>query len=69
MGSFAKTLPNLSLARPGLDRMADRRTDDDLLPSLLSDPSTRVLELRGDRVDVVEDGHDVPSMATPARIH
>ncbi len=59
MGSFAKTLPNLALARPGLDRVADRRTDDDLLPNLLADPSTRVLELRGDRADVVEDGHAV----------
>ena len=58
MGSFAKTLPNLSLARPGLDRMADRRTDPGLLRDLLSDATTRVLELRGDRTDVAQDGPD-----------
>ena len=56
MGSFAKTLPNLSLARPGLDRMADRRLDEGLLSDLLADASTQVLELRGDRVDVVLHG-------------
>ena len=59
MGSFAKTLPILSLARPGLDRMADRRTEPGLLQDLLADPATRVLELRGDRADVVEDGVDL----------
>ncbi|GAA2733674.1 NAD(+) diphosphatase [Pedococcus aerophilus] len=65
MGSFAKTLPNLSLARPGLDRLADRRTADGLLPTLLSDAATRVLELRGDRADVVEDGADLRLVLRP----
>ncbi|MEO5983625.1 MAG: NAD(+) diphosphatase [Pedococcus sp.] len=59
MGSFAKTLPNLFLAGPGLDRMADRRTDEDLLSNLLADASTQVLALRGDRVDVTLDGPDL----------
>ncbi len=56
MGSFAKSLPNLALAGPGLDRVAERRLDQDLLSNLLGDTSTQVLELRGDRVDVTPDG-------------
>ncbi|OLP64306.1 NADH pyrophosphatase, partial [Salmonella enterica subsp. enterica serovar Javiana] len=53
MGSFAKTLPNLPFAQPGLDRSAELRTDPGLLDDLLATPTTRVLELHGDRVEVV----------------
>lgn len=52
MGLPLETLPNLSLARPGLPRAADRRLDQQLLAELLAEPSTRVVELRGDRVEV-----------------
>ncbi len=52
MGAITKTLPNLSLARPGPDRDADRRAEADLLPTLLDSAATRVLELRDDRVPV-----------------
>ncbi|GAB3069036.1 NAD(+) diphosphatase [Pedococcus soli] len=69
MGSYAKTLPNLALAGPGLDRAADRRTDENLLRELLADPSTRVLELRGDRVDLVEDGPDLHLRLRPPAPH
>ena len=48
-----ETLPNLSLARPGLPRAADRRLDPQLLVDLLADPATHVVELRGDRVEVI----------------
>ncbi len=54
MGRSAETLPNLTFTGPGPDRRADRRTDPDLVPSLLADPTTRVLELHGDRVAVDE---------------
>lgn len=57
MGSFAKTLPNLPFAQPGLDRSAELRTDPGLLTDLLATPTTRVLELHGDRVAV----HEVPA--------
>ena len=50
----SETLRNLALARGTLDRAAVRRKDPELLPSLLKDPSTQVLELAGGRVEVVE---------------
>jgi NAD+ diphosphatase len=49
VGRLLETLPNLSLARPGLDRRAERRLDPELLPSLLADQRTRVVQLHGDR--------------------
>lgn len=42
-----------------LDRRADLRRDDRLLPRLLADPATRVLRLRGDAVLVDERDGDV----------
>jgi NAD+ diphosphatase len=50
VGSFAETLPALALARPGFDRQAERRLDPELVPRLLADAATRVVELFGDRV-------------------
>jgi NAD+ diphosphatase len=55
VGSFAKTLPNLPFAQPGLDRSAELRADPGLLADLLATPTTRVLELHGDRVAVLEE--------------
>ncbi|HZW42986.1 MAG TPA: NAD(+) diphosphatase [Dermatophilaceae bacterium] len=54
MSRSSETLRNLALARGTLDRAAVRRKDPELLPSLLKDPSTQVLELAGGRVEVVE---------------
>lgn len=54
MGLLIETLPHLALARPGLDRHAERRTEPHLLDRLLADPATRVLEVHGDRVPVTE---------------
>ncbi|MGZ6764181.1 MAG: hypothetical protein ACXVEH_12410, partial [Nocardioides sp.] len=54
MGRLLETLPNLSLARPGLDRRADRRVEPGLLPTLLADPGTRVLVLHGDQAELRE---------------
>ena len=59
MGLLTETLPNLSLARPGLDRHAERRGDPDLVPQLLAQPATRILVVRGDKVPVVTP--DTPS--------
>ena len=58
MGRLLETLPNLSLARPGLDRRAERRLDPELVTALLADEGTRVVQLHGDRAEVVagEDG-------------
>jgi NAD+ diphosphatase len=47
------TLPNLALARPGLARHAELRAEPDLLDRLLADPTTRVLEVYGDKAPVV----------------
>lgn len=47
-------LAALSLSRTTGDRDAARRADDDLLPRLLADPSTRVLVLDGDRGPVAD---------------
>jgi NAD+ diphosphatase len=54
VGRLLESLPNLSLARPGLDRAAERRLDPDLIASLLRDPNSRVLQLHGDRVEVAD---------------
>ena len=47
-------LPELALSRAPLDRRGDLRSDPGHLPRLLADPSTRVLRLVGDRVEVEE---------------
>jgi NAD+ diphosphatase len=68
VGLLTETLPNLALARPGLDRHAERRAEPDLIATLLADPTTRVLEVHGDRAPVVlvpRDGADL-SGAEPA---
>ena len=73
MGLLTETLPNLALARPGLDRHAELRAQPDLLDRLLADPSTRVLEVHGDKVPVLlghaDDGdrpHDDGAGTAPA---
>ena len=53
MGLLNETLPNLSLASPGLDRHAERRSEPGLVAELLADTATRVLVVRGDKVPVV----------------
>lgn len=45
-------LTDLALSRGDLDRSALERRSRDLVPALLSDPATRVLDVRGDRVPV-----------------
>jgi NAD+ diphosphatase len=57
-GSF-ETLHDLSLARGTLDRAGLRRRDPDLLPLLLKDPLTRILQLVEGRAQVLESGRDV----------
>ncbi|MDQ1482718.1 MAG: diphosphatase [Actinomycetota bacterium] len=48
----SETLRDLSLARGTLNRAGPRRSEPDLLPLLLKDPHTKVLELVGDRAKV-----------------
>ena len=55
----SKTLRDLSFARGSVDRAGLRRQDPHLLPTLLKDPSTRVLELVGGRAEVSESDRDV----------
>jgi NAD+ diphosphatase len=52
VGHLPESLANLSLARPGLDRRAERRAQADLVKRLLADPTTQVLVLHGDQVQV-----------------
>jgi NAD+ diphosphatase len=47
------TLRDLPLTRAGLDRAAHRRAEPGLLPALLADPGTRVLELADGSAEVV----------------
>jgi NAD+ diphosphatase len=56
-GSF-ETLHDLSLARGTLDRAGLRRRDPDLVPLLLKDPLTRILELVEGRAQVIESERD-----------
>lgn len=49
------TLSDLVLSRSTLDRASERRRDVDLLPTLLGDSSTRVLDLYGESAVVRED--------------
>lgn len=53
-----ESLSNLSLARGTLDRAGLRRRDPGLLPLLLKDPLTRILELVEGRVQVIESDQD-----------
>ena len=55
----SETLRDLSLAHGNLDRASLRRQDPDLLPSLLKDPSTRVVELVGNRAEFIESDRDI----------
>lgn len=52
MSRPSETLLDLSLSTAVLDRAAHGRRDPELIPHLLDDPATRVLDLRGDRVRV-----------------
>ena len=47
------TLTDLALSRGTLDRVAHERQREQVLVELLDDPRTRVVEVRGDRVQVV----------------
>ena len=60
-----ETLHDLSLARGTLDRAGLRRRDPDLLPLLLKDPLTRVVELVEDRVQVMESDRDCALLLRP----
>ncbi len=55
----SETLRNLALARGTLDRAGLRRKDPELLPSLLNDPSTRVVEFVEGRALVIESDRDL----------
>ena len=55
----SETLHNLSLARGTLDRAGLRRKDPDLLPSLLKESSTRVVELIAGRAAVIDSERDI----------
>ena len=68
MGLLIETLPNLALARPGLDRHAERRAEPDLVGRLLADPATRVLEVHGDKATVVVPQPDDEVGSDPAPI-
>ncbi|GAB3081553.1 NAD(+) diphosphatase [Intrasporangium mesophilum] len=50
------TLTDLALSRSSLDRVAEERVREGVLAELLADPATRVAEVRGERLHVVEDG-------------
>lgn len=52
MAKTDDTLGNLALSRTGLDRSAHERRDPGLVATLLSRPDTRVVEVRGDRLQV-----------------
>jgi len=60
-------LTDLALARTGLDRRADLRAREDLLAALLSDGTTRVLELVADTAPVLEDARGVRLALRPPR--
>jgi NAD+ diphosphatase len=60
-----ETLHDLSLARGTLDRAGLRRRDPDLLPLLLKDPLTRIVELAQGRARVIESGRDCALLLRP----
>jgi NAD+ diphosphatase len=66
VGLPTESLPNLSLARPGLDRHAERRLAPGLIATLLADRSTRVLEVHGDKVPVLVPGGSAQVDGSPA---
>ena len=49
-------LTDLALSRSSLDRVAEERLREGVLAELLADPATRVAEVRGDRLHVLDDG-------------
>jgi len=51
-----ETLADLALSRSSLDRVALERRRPEILTELLDDPSTRVAEIRGDRMRVTISG-------------
>ena len=53
-----ETLSDLSLAGGSLDRASPRRRDPNLVPVLLKDPATRVVELVTGRAQVIESDGD-----------
>jgi NAD+ diphosphatase len=55
----SETLRDLPLARGTLNRAGDRRKQPELLPLLLKDPRTRVVELVGDRAKVTGTDRDL----------
>ena len=59
MSGSSETLRNLSLARGTLDRAGLRRKDPELLPSLLKESSTRVVELIAGRAEVIESDREI----------
>ena len=61
----SKSLRDLSFARGSVDRAGLRRQDPHLLPSLLKEPSTRVVELVGGRAEVIESDRDVSLAQRP----
>ncbi len=64
-GGVGPPLADLVLARSDLHRRAELRTEPDLLPRLLSDPATRVLEVADGRSPVSEDGRLALRAASP----
>ncbi len=63
-GSF-ETLRNLPLARGTLDRAGLLRKDPDVLPSLLRNPATRVVELISGRAEAIETDRDIELVLRP----
>ena len=64
----SKTLRDLALARGTMNRAGHRRQDPELLPLLLKDASTRVLELVGGRAEVIESDREVSlALRSPER--
>ena len=61
----SETLRNLSLARGTLDRDGQRRRDPDLLPALLRDPLTCIVELAEGRAQVLASDRDCPLLLRP----
>ncbi|XGX77925.1 NADH pyrophosphatase [Terrabacter sp. BE26] len=57
-------LADLALSRSSLDRVALERLRPEVLAELLDDPRTRVAEIRGDRMQVVDPG-DLSAAAPP----
>ncbi|WP_409483604.1 NAD(+) diphosphatase [Arsenicicoccus dermatophilus] len=51
----AQLLPELALARPGLDRQGWRRDVPGLLDQALADPATQVVEVRGELLETTAD--------------